>query len=150
VTRKERFDRLWIPEPNSGCWLWMGGTSLCGYGRFWGGDKMYAAHRWSWTHYRGSDPGDLVVQHKCDTSLCVNPDHLTVGTQAENIADKVRKRRQARGERIGTSKLSNAQVDEIRSRLTGRRGEGVRLAREFGVTTSAISGIKVGRSRRAA
>lgn len=98
-----RFDRKWLPEPNSGCWLWMGahngqkGVDLYG---FFGYDGItIGSHRASWQLYRGEIPDGLVVRHKCDTPCCVNPDHLKLGTQLDNIQDAIDRRRHSCGEK---------------------------------------------------
>jgi hypothetical protein len=80
------------PEPNTGCWLWSAGMSGEGYGilRF-GTPKK--AHRVAYNAFIGEIPGRLFVCHRCDTPLCVNPDHLFLGTAADNAQDMVRKGR---------------------------------------------------------
>lgn len=80
------------PEPNTGCFLWNGG--LChGYGTACINKKQQLAHRWSWELHRGPIPEGMDVLHKCDTPLCVNPDHLKLGTQKDNAQDMSRKGR---------------------------------------------------------
>ena len=99
----ERFESKYIPEPNSGCWLWSG--SLRGsydYGQFsLTHTKPVPAHRFSYTTYRGDIPKGMLVLHTCDVPTCVNPDHLFLGTQDDNMRDKVNKGRQAKGEKQG-------------------------------------------------
>lgn len=80
-------------EPNSGCWLWLGADSK-GYGRTMIRRKQMAAHRLSYELHRGvTVPAGLVVLHSCDVPCCVNPSHLSVGTQMENIHDALAKGR---------------------------------------------------------
>lgn len=93
----KRFFKKVIPEPNSGCHLWVGRERL-GYGRVYttrGGDKnkVETAHRIAWEIENGVHPGDMMVLHSCDNTICVNPDHLRVGTQLDNMADAVKRNR---------------------------------------------------------
>lgn len=99
-TLAERFIAFISPEPNSGCWLWTGAASRCGYGRVGVGGKhggMMPAHRAAWTIFRGSIPAGFEVGHRCDTRLCVNPDHLWLCSHTENMADQHRKGRNRNG-----------------------------------------------------
>ncbi len=77
-----------------GCWVWMANTFRNGYGGFTLNGKHTLAHRASWVIFNGEIPTGLQVLHKCDNSLCVNPDHLFLGTAADNIYDMVSKGRQ--------------------------------------------------------
>ena len=141
----ERFERFALPEPITGCWLWTASLRSNGYGQINEGGRsrmMLKAHRVSWTLYRGAIPDGLCVLHKCDTPPCVNPDHLFLGTQAQNVKDMHDKGRDnhPRGERHRSAKLTVAQVLEIR-RL---RAEGIssgELAKIFPVDESNISRI---------
>jgi hypothetical protein len=90
------FERHFVPEPNTGCWLWFGATSgYRGYGRFvlFRGEHSIASHRASWIIYRGQIPDGGHALHTCDTPWCVNPDHLYIGTAEQNMRDKERRGR---------------------------------------------------------
>lgn len=82
-----------MPEPNSGCWLWITGVNKRGYGVLTICQKQHGAHRVSYQAFKGQIPDGLVVMHKCDTPSCVNPDHLSTGTVLDNNKDAASKRR---------------------------------------------------------
>jgi hypothetical protein len=86
-TVKERFEELYYPVPECGCWLWERGVNSSGYGSLSVGDKTEMAHRVSYELYVGPIPPGLSVLHKCDTRSCVNPDHLFLGTRSDNNLD---------------------------------------------------------------
>lgn len=134
-----------MPEPNSGCWLWLGCTCRNGYGRlyFKGGPKL--AHRVAWEAQYGPIPAGKVLCHKCDNPGCVNPDHMTVGTQADNVADMVRKGRENRdprpyqqGERNQNSRIT---ADVVRSILLSPLPQR-EAAKAFGVAPSWVQRIR--------
>ncbi len=97
ATLPERIEFYSIPEPNSGCWLWTGSLTSGGYGCCWWDGKQTNAHRFSWLAYRGEIPSGQLVLHKCDMPSCVNPDHLFLGTAADNMRDMVAKGRKRGG-----------------------------------------------------
>ncbi len=94
----ERFEEKCVPEPMSGCWIWLGRAHKThGYGIFSQWPKLGYAHRFSWTLHYGEIPKGLCVLHKCDVPLCVNPNHLFLGTVKDNMLDMARKGRQRKG-----------------------------------------------------
>jgi len=91
---EERFEAKVMPEPNSGCWLWVGSWNQDGYGGIAvPGRGHERAHRVSWEIAHGSIPLGLMVLHSCDTPPCVNPAHLFLGTQLHNMRDAAKKGR---------------------------------------------------------
>ena len=118
------FEDKYTPEPTTGCWLWHASRDKCGYGTFGmridGKTKKFGAHRYAWTVFKGDIPEGISVLHKCDTPSCVNPDHLFIGTQLDNVRDQIAKGRYP--SRAGTSnansRLSREDVAEIRRRTS--------------------------------
>jgi len=128
----------------SGCWIWVAGQAAGGYGAVYHGGRGRLAHRISYeaTHGAGSASG-LVVRHRCDRPLCVNPAHLELGTHADNVRDKVERGRQPRGEANGVSKLTETDIRVIRSVCVKGNGDvGLSaLARQFSVSRSVIGRV---------
>lgn len=78
------FDQKWMPEPNSGCWLWLRATNPEGYGMVGVGRKVWLAHRYSYVRAGGIIPDGLQLDHLCRVRCCVNPTHLEPVTNCEN------------------------------------------------------------------
>lgn len=125
------------------CWLWIGTTNKYGYGIVLVDKKSKRAHRVSYELHKGPIPADLVVMHSCDTPSCVNPEHLSVGTKLDNNRDCKEKKRNAFGSKNGHSKLTDEQVDLIRSLPFTQ----IQLSKMFGVSQSQISRIRSGMRR---
>lgn len=140
-TLQQRFERKIEPDPNGGCWLWAGRASPKGYGQFHFDGASHSAHRWAYETFVGPIAEGLLVCHKCDIPACVNPDHLFLGSNADNMADMAAKGRADRkyGARNGNAKLSPTQVRNIR-RLSGRILQ-KDIATQFGVSPKQISNI---------
>ncbi len=103
-SNRERFEAMIYPDPNSGCFIFVGGVNGSGYGCFafhveCGKKVTKTAHRVAWEFANGPIPPGLHVCHKCDTPCCANPDHLFLGTHEENQIDKAKKGRGRRSKR---------------------------------------------------
>lgn len=162
-----------IPEPNSGCWLWLGAATQshggCLYGHRILNGKKWKVHRLMWVLCKGEIPPGLFVCHKCDVGLCINPDHLFLGTAADNNKDRRRKKRDhwfknntvasktlaaarkkavhaaARGEDAGNAKLTENQIIEIRDlRIIGLTQQ--RIATKYSVSQNTIHRILAGKT----
>jgi predicted XRE-type DNA-binding protein len=140
----ERFESLYLPEPNSGCWLWTGSLNKAGYGEFSIGGSKPAAYRLSYYLYKGKIPPKMNVCHACDTPSCVNPDHLWLGTHAENIADAASKNRMHPGEKNGSAKLKEQEVLDIVAMYNTGNFTRHELAKKFSVGHSIIGDILIG------
>lgn len=143
MTIRERFEAKFERVTETGCWLWVGAIFPArGYGAFaYPGEQL--AHRVSWLLYRGPIPEAAHVLHRCDVRACVNPEHLFLGDQAANMADKVAKGKQAKGaDFINRTKLTEAQVLAIRA--DPRRQ--IDIAAQYGLKQSTVSGIQLRKS----
>lgn len=104
----ERFEARYIPEPNSGCWLWLAGINPSnGYGRFYtNGAVVVYAHNFSYRAHKGQIPSGKILRHTCDVKSCVNPDHIIPGTTQDNSDDAVARGLMPKGENHGMAKLT--------------------------------------------
>jgi hypothetical protein len=141
-------ERFWSKvERGPNCWVWTG-TKTGAPGRPpYGGFRIterrtIRAHRFSWELHFGPVPDGLIVCHSCDNRLCVRPEHLFVGTHAENIADRDRKGRglAMRGTEHGSAVLNDETVRAIRAATGSQRA----IAARFGASQSQVSRIRAG------
>lgn len=139
--------RFWAKvEKTRTCWLWTAALNSKGYGTIGHGGRRPSgswrtilAHRASYLMHVGPIQDGQDVLHRCDNPQCVRPAHLMLGDDAENTRDKMRKNRQARGEMLPQSRLTDAAVREIRQQ--GARLDVHRAAARYGVTPSTISSV---------
>ena len=139
----ERFwEKVDVRGPDD-CWEWKAAQTKDGYGSIGvGNQKTDKAHRVSWQLHNGPIPEGLHVLHNCDNPSCVNPKHLHLGTNADNVREKVERGRHPclsfPGERNGNAKLTVDQVIEIRRQYADCGTSQVDLAEIFGVTYQLI------------
>jgi hypothetical protein len=140
ATTQERLESKVIKDPNyvDCCWTWSASLHPEGYGRFALDGKTQKAHRVSYEIYKGSIPDGLCVCHTCDNPACVNPNHLFLGTVAQNNADKAEKGRAAK-------KLNAGLVKDIKDALSNGASLNS-LAKLFQVSRAMIIKIKYNRS----
>ena len=126
--------------PNE-CWNWTRGTNK-GYGVISvPGGRKRQAHVVAWELYCGQKlPEGKVVRHTCDNPLCTNPAHLLLGTHAENVADKVNRGRQAKGESHGLTTLTEVKVRQIRALYAAGQSQ-KHLAAAYNTTQPTVSNI---------
>lgn len=145
-TDLERFNGKWEAVTETGCWIWTGSNNHR-YGVLNSTDNgrntTRRAHRVSYELFVGAIPEGMVICHKCDVPLCVNPAHLFAGTQADNLADA-----RAKGRiKINPCKLSDNDVASILSR---RHGGYINTSRHFGINSSTVRDIRKGVTHKAA
>lgn len=150
-TLEEAFNDKFIPVTESGCWIWIG-ASTGRYGWIWNPrsePRHKPAHRVAYEIFKGPIPEGQHVCHHCDVTLCVNPDHLFLGTHTDNMRDMIKKGRKrispaagrhgnhARGEKSGNNKYSEASVREMRRIFDSKECENIALiSRQFNISES--------------
>lgn len=128
------------------CWLWTGWKLNSGYGETTIRGRKITAHRLAYTWAYGQIPKGKLLMHTCDTPLCVRPDHLRIGTDADNRLDAMVKLRHQYGEKHAKAILTDALVTEIRA-LKGKLPQR-EIAARYGVSQSSIGHIMTGRTWR--
>jgi hypothetical protein len=132
---RKPFDRLIekVEKSPDGCWNWTAAKSNVGYGLFWMCGRYVSAHRASWEIANGKIPDGACVLHRCDNRLCVNPEHMYVGTLKQNMRD-----RQIRDR--CNKKLSISDVKKIRADNRSTR----KIGKDYGVSGQTVHAIKAG------
>lgn len=129
------------PEPD-GCWLWKGSTDG-GYGLFWRGGERYA-HRWSYRLFKGFIPRGRLVRHRCDVKTCVNPEHLVLGSIADNAKDRLERG----GYKQGSARRSGVTEDKVLKLRVQYHAKEIKLrevSEALGMCTSQCCDIMWGR-----
>lgn len=124
-------------QKTDNCWLWLEGKVL-GYGHIRLYGKTYKAHRISYMLFNGPIPWDKLVRHTCDNKACVNPEHLILGSTADNAEDALKR------QCLGGQKLTKETVREIKWQLKyqPQHGLAASLARQHKVHPTTIERIK--------
>lgn len=148
----ERFWGSCIPEPNSGCWIWEKALTGTGYGLFRAGSmrdgtrRCVTASRYSCELAHGKIPDGMQALHKCDNKLCVNPDHLYIGTRSDNANDAFARGRKIPHRLLGLAnpktKITEDDVRTIRS-SSERSAD---LARRYGLSKTQVGHIRARKS----
>jgi hypothetical protein len=144
ILADERFSRKVRTDGAGGCHLWTGARNVWGYGRLKREGVMLAAHRVAWEMAHGPIPDGLHVLHHCDVRLCVNPEHLFLGTHADNMRDMSDKKLA----RAGISTFDGAGMPSTRFELllpAARRRELDALAAEAGLSSSDVVRLAIAR-----
>lgn len=136
-----RFEKL-FHKRLTGCWPWKSSLTELGtkdeYARFNINGKTYPAHRVSYLIYKGRIPKGLNVCHSCDNKFCVNPNHLWLGTQDENLVDCRRKQRHMYGEAHTGTKLREHDIVAIRKSILFIKD----IGKEYGISIATVSRIR--------
>lgn len=161
--RKTQPEQFWAQvEKTDGCWLWTGGRFPTGYGRVNFAAQLWYTHRLAYTLTHGPIPAGMFVCHHCDNPPCARPDHLFLGTAADNVRDRDAKGRSRggalghrgpypntpHGEQCPQARLTAVQVTSIRQRYAAGGLTHKALAHEFGVGETTIYSLLKGKSWR--
>lgn len=139
-TWKRFWSKVHIRLPDD-CWEWQANLGK-GYGMFWFGKIAIVAHRVSWTMLRGPIPDNMLVLHKCDNRKCVNPNHLFIGTQSDNVCDMLQKDRGGdcrNGKTLKFSSEERLDIKDMQNRGVSLRNIGIKYHTTHQTIQRAIS-----------
>ena len=128
-------------QKTSSCWLWTGCLNSKGYGNLTLKKKNVKAHRLSWKIHHKKIPKNKHVLHKCDVRNCVNPKHLFIGTNYDNVKDCIKKDRNTKGEKTKQSHLTAKDIKNIRKKYIPYQHSSLKLAKEYNVYPCTILNI---------
>ena len=134
---QDKIDDNSVYIPYNGCKIWLGSTSR-GYGYVRDAGKIRSTHRVAYETAHGAIPPLMHVLHKCDVKCCVNPGHLFLGTNKDNMHDRDEKGRQARGEKQGNHILTRVDAGNVRDSV----GTEKEVAIQYGVSRSTVGAIR--------
>lgn len=139
---RSRIARKVLINEENGCWEWIGNPRENGYCRSTFKRKNWYVHRMAYTAFIGEIPNGMDVCHKCDNRKCCNPAHLFVGTRKDNMEDAVEKGRQAKGDMLPQTKLTEMHINEIVERAAiGEPYE--EIAKDFGICKQRAGQIAI-------
>ena len=131
-----RFNQKYIKE--NSCWIWVSALNSSGYGQIYINGTTKLAHRFSYEIHKGLISNGLHVCHTCDNPKCVNPDHLFLGTNKDNVLDKLNKSRHPVGSNAKNSKITEIQAISIKKDSRSNR----EIAKDYGISHQVVCGIK--------
>lgn len=150
----EAVARFWsrVNRADGGCWEWQGTRQHYGHGLLSVGGRNLKVHRISYEMHVGPIPAGLIVRHRCDNPPCVNPDHLEVGTRADNNRDRDERGRHVKleNEAHGMHKLTDLEVAAIRRLAETHALTRMAIARKFGISEGYLYRLIKGESRKVA
>ena len=140
-TDEERFwDKVDIKSKDD-CWIWLASNSGNRYGKYKNNKKFYQAHRYAWILTNGSIPDDVLVLHKCDNGFCVNPNHLYLGSQSDNMRDRSLR---YKGRTGPSCKVDIEDIVYMKSAIYNKRMTQAELARLFGISPRYVGDLVTG------
>lgn len=144
------FKRIQIDEKTQ-CWNWIGANcgSSCSYGTMINGGKMVKSHRYAYEKFKGAIPDGLIVRHRCDNSLCCNPEHLEVGTHKDNAQDSIKRGRARYGIHYGEKNPKSVLTRDHVIRIIALKKEGLtqkEISTRLRIKITTIGAVQEGRT----